>query len=152
MELLPITFEENVYGSFTTDATVVFRTGFTQAVSFITASDIILGVFVELATIFYFRAVLFNHAKGFSLKSLGLIEYCSVLGALFSILCIVLGPMLRIEFDLFMNLVPSSMLIYQSFVCLSMVSSVEDVKNSYNSGQNRMTVQSASVNKSQNLQ
>jgi hypothetical protein len=48
------------------------------------ATEVVIGSFIELATIVYFRSVFYNGKKGYSIKNLGFYEYAAGFTAIWS--------------------------------------------------------------------
>jgi hypothetical protein len=132
-----------VYGNFQPGV----PTTFIQTLSMLSTAEVFLGVFVELATIFFFRSVMIRGHSNFSLSALGPIEYISVLAAIWTMICTIAGSMLNYEFDFFNTNVPGAVLLYQAVICLSIVMSVDEVKQTYKS--NRSQPQSATIQSTQ---
>jgi hypothetical protein len=106
-------------------------TPFIRTLSMLSTVEVFLGVFVELATIFFFRSVMIRGHSNFSLSALGPIEYISVLAAIWTMICTIAGSMLNYEFNFFNTNKPTALLLYQAVVCLSIVMSVDEVKQSF---------------------
>jgi hypothetical protein len=103
---------------------------------FLGVFEVLIGSVVELATIFYLRSVIFSGRKGYSLKDLGFYEYAAVFTAVWALLVHILSILgatgfVDIESSFFMYSCPPSVFLFQSFTCLSVVCSLESVKNEY---------------------
>jgi hypothetical protein len=124
------------------------------------ATEVFIGCFVELATIFFFRSVIYNGRTGFNLKDLGFYEYAAMFTAAWSIIVHSYGVygIATLTQPINYNLYPvllfflfnasPSLLWFESFVCLSMVSSLEEVKNNRSASNTRNTQNMLSNNSS----
>jgi hypothetical protein len=104
------------------------------------AIEVIFGILVELATVFYFRSVIFHGNTGYRLKDLGSNEYAAVFTAVWAFVATVVGPLAQVEFFFFASNSVAAMFLFQSCICLSLVCSVETVKKQYASGNSAASV------------
>jgi hypothetical protein len=137
------------YGSFN-GPVPNFQTNLIRTLATISVVSKLFGACVEVYVISYFRSVLFKGFAKVKISALGPIEYCAILSSAWTVAVTILGSLGFSQYSLFFtNMKPISLTLTLSLRCLSIVNSVEQVKDNYATakGSTAASAQSNSMSK-----
>jgi hypothetical protein len=127
-----------------------FQTNLIRILGIISVTGKLFAACVEVYAISYFRSVLFKGFAKVKISALGPIEYCAILSFSWTVSVTIMGSLGVSQYSLFFTILnPISLTLTLSLRCLSIVNSVEQVKDNYATakGSTAASAQSYSMSK-----